>query len=83
MGAGTATKQDRKLLLASQKQDRLLYLCTYLRLNLAEDPAIERKMHKKVSPQLSCSRMQAPPLLAAQCCILNLCLWLVATAQQG
>ena len=58
VAAGTATKQDRKLLLASQKQDRLLYICTYLLLNLAEDPAIERKMHKKVSPWLSCTRLQ-------------------------
>lgn len=36
------------MLAVSQKQDRLLYLCAYLLLNLSEDPDIERKMQKKV-----------------------------------
>lgn len=31
-----------------QKQDRLLYLCFYMLLNLAEDVGVERKMKKKV-----------------------------------
>ncbi|KAK9829765.1 hypothetical protein WJX72_007765 [[Myrmecia] bisecta] len=36
-----------KLAAARQKQDRLLYICFYLLLNLAENPEIERKMAKK------------------------------------
>ena len=32
-----------------QKQDRLLYICFYILLNLAEDVSVERKMKKKVS----------------------------------
>ena len=41
--------KERRLLAVSQKQDRLLYLCSYLLLNLSEDPDIERKMQKKVA----------------------------------
>ena len=36
------------MLAVIQKQDKLLYLCAYLLLNLSEDPDIERKMQKKV-----------------------------------
>ena len=36
------------MLAVTQKQDKLLYLCAYLLLNLSEDPDIERKMQKKV-----------------------------------
>lgn len=43
-----ASDKERRLLAVSQKQDRLLYLCAYLLLNLSEDPDIERKMQKKV-----------------------------------
>lgn len=46
--SGAATDKERRLLAVSQKQDRLLYLCAYLLLNLSEDPDIERKMQKKV-----------------------------------
>ncbi|KAL3149688.1 Adenylyl-sulfate kinase (APS kinase) [Trebouxia sp. C0009 RCD-2024] len=45
--AGTASDKEQRLLAVSQKQDRLLYLCAYLLLNLSEDPDIERKMQKK------------------------------------
>ena len=47
--SGAASDKERRLLAVSQKQDRLLYLCAYLLLNLSEDPDIERKMQKKVS----------------------------------
>lgn len=50
--AGTANDKERRLLAVSQKQDRLMYLCAYLLLNLSEDPDIERKMQKKVGPPL-------------------------------
>ena len=46
--AGQACDKERRLLAVSQRQDRLLYLCAYLLLNLSEDPDIERKMQKKV-----------------------------------
>lgn len=46
--AGAGSDKERRLLAVSQKQDRLLYLCAYLLLNLSEDPDIERKMQKKV-----------------------------------
>lgn len=42
--------RERKLLALIQKQDRLLYLCFYMLLNLAEDSGVERKMKKKVRP---------------------------------
>ena len=45
---GLASDKERRLLAATQKQDKLLYLSAYLLLNLAEDPDIERKMQKKV-----------------------------------
>lgn len=47
--SGTASDKERRLQAVSQKQDRLLYLCSYLLLNLSEDPDIERKMQKKVA----------------------------------
>lgn len=47
--SGAASEKEQRLLAASQKQDRLLYLCAYLLLNLSEDSDIERKMQKKVS----------------------------------
>jgi hypothetical protein len=40
--------REKKLLALIQKQDRLLYICFYMLLNLAEDINIERKMKKKV-----------------------------------
>lgn len=46
---GTASDKEKRFLAAVQKQDRLLYLCAYLLLNLSEDAEIERKMQKKVS----------------------------------
>lgn len=47
--SGTVQLSDRekKLIGIIQKQDRLLYLCFYMLLNLAEDVAVERKMKKK------------------------------------
>lgn len=39
--------QQTKMMAVVRKQDQLLYLCFYLLLNLAEDPAVERKMKKK------------------------------------
>jgi len=45
---GLASEKERRLLAVTQKQDKLLYLCAYLLLNLSEDPDIERKMQKKV-----------------------------------
>ena len=47
--SGAASEKEQRLLAVSQKQDRLLYLCAYLLLNLSEDADIERKMQKKVS----------------------------------
>lgn len=46
-GSTTLTDKERKLILIIQKQDRLLYLCFYLLLNLAEDVSVERKMCKR------------------------------------
>ena len=43
--------REKKLLALIQKQDRLLYLCFYLLLNLAEDVGVEKKMKKKVRPK--------------------------------
>lgn len=65
---GLANDKERRLLAVSQKQDRLLYLCAYLLLNLSEDPDIERKMQKKVGPdtctnQISLAREQLPATL--------------------
>lgn len=48
---GSASEKELRLLAVTQKQDKLLYLCAYLLLNLSEDPDIERKMQKKVCPQ--------------------------------
>jgi Kinesin-associated protein (KAP) len=39
--------REKKMLGLIQKQDRLLYICFYLLLNVAEDVNIERKMKKK------------------------------------
>lgn len=39
--------QQTKMMAVVRKQDQLLYLCFYLLLNLAEDPAVEKKMKKK------------------------------------
>ena len=41
------TSDEKKLLSIYRKQDRLLYLCFYLLLNLAEDVSIEKKMKKR------------------------------------
>ena len=38
---------ERRLALAERKQDRLLYVCFYMLLNLSEDPSVERKMKKR------------------------------------
>ena len=38
---------ERRLALAERKQDKLLYACFYMLLNLSEDPAVERKMKKR------------------------------------
>ena len=52
-GKAALSDKERKLILVIQKQDRLLYLCLYLLLNLAEDTAVERKMRKRaVVPHL-------------------------------
>ena len=45
---GTASDREQRFLASVQKQDRLLYLCAYLLLNLSEDADIERKMQKRV-----------------------------------
>lgn len=45
------SEREKKLLALIQKQDRLLYLCFYLLLNLAEDVGIEKKM-KKAGPSM-------------------------------
>jgi hypothetical protein len=37
----------QRMVLMTRKQDRLLYVCLYLLLNLAEDVSIERKMKKR------------------------------------
>ncbi|KAJ9510745.1 hypothetical protein QJQ45_027637 [Haematococcus lacustris] len=41
------SSRERKLLTLIQKQDRLLYLCLYMLLNLSEDVGVEKKMKKK------------------------------------
>ena len=46
-GAVQLTERERKLIGIIQKQDRMLYLCFYMLLNLAEDVSVERKMKKK------------------------------------
>lgn len=46
-GGAPLADRERKMLALVQKQDRLLYLCFYLLLNLAEDVSIERKMERK------------------------------------
>ena len=46
-GTAVLTDKERKLISIIQKQDRLLYLCFYMLLNLAEDVTVERKMRKK------------------------------------
>ena len=42
------SEREKKLLALIQKQDRLLYICFYMLLNLAEDTQVEKKMKKKV-----------------------------------
>eukprot|EP00297_Palpitomonas_bilix_P002593 CAMPEP_0113875954 /NCGR_PEP_ID=MMETSP0780_2-20120614/5217_1 /TAXON_ID=652834 /ORGANISM="Palpitomonas bilix" /LENGTH=782 /DNA_ID=CAMNT_0000861977 /DNA_START=147 /DNA_END=2495 /DNA_ORIENTATION=+ /assembly_acc=CAM_ASM_000599 len=50
---GSVGKEEKKTLLVMKKQDKLLYLCFHLLLNLAEDVNIERKMKKrKIVPYL-------------------------------
>lgn len=46
--------REKKLLALIQKQDRLLYLCFYMLLNLAEDVGVEKKMRRKVSESRKC-----------------------------
>mmetsp|Transcript_6170 Transcript_6170/g.13429 ORF Transcript_6170/g.13429 Transcript_6170/m.13429 type:complete len:806 (-) Transcript_6170:755-3172(-) len=46
-GAVQLHDREKKLLALIQKQDRLLYICFYMLLNLAEDVGVERKMKKK------------------------------------
>lgn len=46
-GVTELSTKERKLITIIQKQDRLLYMCFYLLLNLAEDAAVERKMKRK------------------------------------
>lgn len=46
-GQATLSETERKMIAIVQRQDRLLYLCLYTLLNLAEDVAVERKMRKK------------------------------------
>jgi hypothetical protein len=46
-GASELSDKVRRVIQAIQKQDRLLYLCFYLLLNIAEDASVQRKMHKK------------------------------------
>lgn len=46
-GVTELSTKERKLITIIQKQDRLLYMCFYLLLNLAEDSAVERKMKRK------------------------------------
>ena len=45
------SEREKKLLALIQKQDRLLYICLYMLLNLSEDVEVERKMKKKVGGQ--------------------------------
>lgn len=45
---GCCACREKRLLALIQKQDRLLYLCFYMLLNLSEDVGVERKMKKKV-----------------------------------
>ncbi len=58
--AHTPARREKKLLALIQKQDRLLYLCFYMLLNLAEDVGVEKKMKKKV-------RCPAAPALGGLC----------------
>lgn len=44
---GGAAPVERPASSASRRQEKLLYLCFYLLLNLAEDGSIERKMKKR------------------------------------
>jgi hypothetical protein len=46
-GSEVLTDKEKKLISIIQKQDRMLYLCFYMLLNLAEDVSVERKMKKK------------------------------------
>jgi Kinesin-associated protein (KAP) len=46
-GKANLSDNEKKLIAIIQKQDRMLYLCFYLLLNLAEDVSVERKMKKK------------------------------------
>lgn len=47
MGQVKLGEREKKLLALIQKQDRLLYICFYMLLNLAEDVGVEKKMKKK------------------------------------
>jgi hypothetical protein len=44
---GGAAPAERPVSSASRRQEKLLYLCFYLLLNLAEDGSIEKKMKKR------------------------------------
>ena len=46
----------RRLATAERKQDRLLYVCFYMLLNLSEDPSVERKMKKRNISAPTCAR---------------------------
>lgn len=48
----------QKLVVAMRKQDKLMYLCFYLLLNLAEDVSIEKKMKKRDIVGLLCSTLR-------------------------
>eukprot|EP00976_Prorocentrum_cordatum_P117972 1196393-Prorocentrum_minimum.AAC.3 len=60
-GIDTEAKQ-RKSMMVTRKQDKLLYVCLYLLLNLAEDVNIERKMKKRnVVVYLAKASTKTPP----------------------
>jgi len=45
--AESGKQVTQRMVMMTRKQDRLLYVCLYLLLNLAEDVSIERKMKKR------------------------------------
>jgi hypothetical protein len=52
-GAAVLSTAEKKMITIIQKQDRMLYLCFFMLLNLAESDAVERKMTRKnVVPHL-------------------------------
>ena len=48
----------RRLATAERKQDRLLYVCFYMLLNLSEDPSVERKMKKRNISAYLCKMLE-------------------------